>query len=339
MRIRADRDERRRVRVPWPLVFALLLIGSLLVIGYLAASYAVYDTLSATTGECHPDDAANTPQQFSASGLDDADTAPYAMPAPQDVEFRSRDPNIAALTLRAWWIPGRTATGPSVILVHGVKSCRRDENVLMAAGMLRRHGFGVLLMDQRDHGDSDDEDLRFAAGTEEYLDVLGAWDWVAAQGVPEDRIGILGMSFGAATTVIAGGEEPRVRAVWEDSSFADIDEAIRGYLAHEGYPTFLAPGGELAARIVAGDDLTSKSPLREMPHYAGRPLAIVHGQADALLSPQYAEELRDAAVAAGVDLREFWLVPGMEHTRAVVEERIAYEPRLVDFFTGALGTP
>ena len=76
MRIRADRDERRRLRVPWPLVFALLLLGSFLVIAYLVASYVVYDTLSATTGECHPDDAANTPQQFSASGLDDADTAP-----------------------------------------------------------------------------------------------------------------------------------------------------------------------------------------------------------------------------------------------------------------------
>jgi hypothetical protein len=98
--------------VPWPLVFALLLLGSFLVIAYMAASYAVYDTLSATTGECHPDDAGNTPQRFSASGLDDADTAPYAMPAPQDVTFHSRDPQIAGLTLRGWWIragrrPGR----------------------------------------------------------------------------------------------------------------------------------------------------------------------------------------------------------------------------------------
>ncbi len=232
------------------------------------------------------------------------------MPVPEDVEFRSRDPQIAGLTLRGWWIPGRTATGPSVILVHGLKSCRRDENVLMAAGMLHRNGFGVLLMDQRDHGDSDDEDLRFAAGTEEYLDVLGAWDWLAAQGVPEDRIGILGMSFGAATTVIAGGEEPRVAAVWEDSSFADMDEAIRDYLAHEGYPSILAPGGELAARVVAGDDLTAKSPLAEIPAYAGRPLAIVHGEGDTLLSPHYADELRDAAAASDVDLREFWKVPG-----------------------------
>jgi fermentation-respiration switch protein FrsA (DUF1100 family) len=339
MRIRAGDGEPRRLRVPWPLVFALVLLGSFLLLAYLFASYAVYDTLAAVTGECHPDDAGNTPQQFRAGDLDVSVTAALAMPAPEDVEYTSRDPRIADLTLRAWWIPGRTADGPSVVVVHGLKSCRRDDNVLMAAGMLHRAGFGVLLMDQRDHGDSDDEDLRFAAGTEEYLDVLGAWDWLVGRGVPEARIGILGMSFGAATTVIAGGEEPRVRAVWEDSSFADMDEAIRDYLTHEGYPTILAPGGELAARIVAGDDLTAKSPLLEIPSYAGRPLAIVHGDADTLLSPHYAEELRDAAEASGVDLREFWLVPGMEHTRAVVERWKEYEPRLVDFFTGALGSP
>jgi uncharacterized protein len=331
-------DERRRVTL-WPLGFAIALIGSFLILAYLAASYVVYDTLSAVTGECHPDDAGNTPEQFHVAGVDDAVTAGYAMPVPQDVEFRSRDPHIANLTLRGWWIPGRTATGPAVIVVHGLRSCRRDENVLMPAGMLHRNGFGVLLIDQRDHGDSDDEDLRFAAGTEEYLDVLGAWDWLTDQGVPEDRIGILGMSFGAATTVIAGGEEARVQAVWSDSSFADMDEAIRDYLTHEGYPTFLAPGGELAARVVAGDDLTSKSPLLEMPSYAGRALAIVHGGGDTLLVPHYAEELRAAAEASGVDLREFWIVPEVEHTRAVIEHPEAYEPRLVEFFTGTLGAP
>ena len=269
MRIRARDGERRRVSL-WPLAFALALVGSFLVLAYLAASYAVYDTLAATTGECHPDDAANTPQRFRASGLDEAATAPYAMPVPEDVEFRSRDPQIAGLTLRGWWIPGRTATGPSVILVHGLKTCRRDENVLMAAGMLHRNGFGVLLMDQRDHGDSDDEDLRFAAGTEEYLDVLGAWDWVAAQGVPEDRIGILGH-------VVRGGDDgdrrrrgaPRRRRsgrtrrsrTWtRPSATTSPTRAI-----HRSW----RPAGSSRRAIVAGDDLTAKSPLAEIAGLRG----------------------------------------------------------------------
>ncbi len=147
------------------------------------------------------------------------------------------------------------------------------------------------------------------------------------------------MSFGAATALVAGGEEPRVQAVWSDSSFADMDQAIRDYLVHEGYPTILAPGGELAARVVAGDDLTARGPLMEIPNYAGRAMAIVHGLADTTLTPHYAEQLRDAAKAAGVDLREFWLVPGAEHTRAILERPDEYEKRLVDFFTGALGVP
>jgi dipeptidyl aminopeptidase/acylaminoacyl peptidase len=337
--VAAGDRSRKRWQRPWWLPLAVALPVAVVVVGYLVASYAVYDTLSAVPGTCHPADAADTPQRFSVAGLDDAVAAEYAMPAPADITFRSRDARIANLVLRAWWIPGDSPTGPAVILVHGVKTCRRDDTILMPAGMLHRHGFGVLLIDQRDHGDSDDEDLRFAAGTEEYLDVLGAWDWLVGQGVPEARIGILGMSFGAATTVIAGGEEKRVRAVWEDSAYADMGEAISDYLAHEGYPRQLEAGGLLMARIVAGDDLTSKGPLPEIPNYAGRPLAIVHGAADTVLSPHYAEELRASAEASGVDLREYWIVPGMDHTRAVIEDRTEYEPRLVAFFGGALGTP
>jgi dipeptidyl aminopeptidase/acylaminoacyl peptidase len=323
----------RHLRLP---AFALLLLLAIGVVGYLVASYAVYDTLAAVPGTCHATDAEDTPQRFAVDGMDGETVARYFMPAPREVEFRSRDPRIPGLVLRGWWIPAG-ADAPAVLLVHGLGNCRRDDNVLLPAGMLHRAGFSVLLMDQRDHGDSDDEDLRFAGGTEEYLDVLGAWDWLVAQGSPPDRIGILGMSFGAATSVIAGGEEPRVRAVWEDSSYADMDEAIRDYLVRRGYPEFLAPGGLLMARVIAGDDLTSRGPLLEIPHYAGRRLAIVHGTADTVALPRYAEQLRDAAIASGVDLREFWMVPGMEHTRAIIDQHEAYAQRLVTFFTEALG--
>lgn len=327
---------RRRLGIA---ALALAFPLAIVIVGYVAASYAVYDTLSAVPGTCHPADAGDTPQRFSVAGLEDEVTAAYAMPAPVDVEIRSRDEHVPDLVLRAWWIPGDRPDGPAVLVVHGVTSCRRGDDALLAAGMLHRAGFGVLLMDQRDHGDSDDEDLRFAGGTEEYLDVLAAWDWLIAQGVPEERVGILGFSFGAATTMIAGGEEPRVRAVWADSSYADMPEALRDYLARKGYPAFLEPGGEIVARLVSGDDLTAKGPLLEIPNYAGRRLGITHGTADTTLPVRYANELRTAAEVNGVDLREFWLVPGMEHTRAVIGERLEYERRLVAFFTDALGTP
>jgi uncharacterized protein len=321
------------------LATGLALLVAIVLVGYVVASYAVYDTLAGAPGECRERDALDTPQRFGIEGMDEEDVAAYAMPAPLDVGLRSRDERVPDLTLRAWWIPVDRADGPAVILVHGWKTCRRDDSILLAAGMLHRQGFGVLLLDLRDHGDSDDEDGRFAGGSEEYLDVLGAWDWLVARGGPAERIGILGMSFGAATSVIAGGEEAGVRAVWADSSFTDIGEATRAFLVHEGYPEVLEPGAQLMARLVGGDDLGARSPLAAMPRYAGRPLAIVHGAADDFLPWRFAAELRAAAEAGGVDLREYWIVPGAGHARSVVEEPEAYERRMVAFFAGALGAP
>jgi dipeptidyl aminopeptidase/acylaminoacyl peptidase len=316
---------------------ALVLIGAVAV--YLYAGVQVYDELSAVSGVCHDQDTADTPESFTVEGLSAAEVEPYTMPAPHDVEFSSRDARVPDLVLRGWWIPGEDEAGPTVILVHGRDSCRRDENMLIPAGMLHRNGFGVLLMDQRDHGDSDDEDLRFAGGSEEYLDVLGAWDWLVAEGVPEERIGVLGMSFGAATTVIAGGEEPRVQAVWEDSAFGDISTAMREYLVSSGYPAFLEPAAVVMARLTTGDDLTAKSPLGAIPAYAGRRLAIVHGVEDATILVSHAEQLHAAAEANGVDIGDYWLVEGSGHTRSVVDQREAYEPRLIRFFTEELGAP
>ncbi|HLO35912.1 MAG TPA: alpha/beta fold hydrolase, partial [Candidatus Deferrimicrobium sp.] len=107
-----------------------------------------------------------------------------------------------------------------VILVHGYNACRRDWTVLLPAGMLHQAGFGVVVPDLRNHGDSDIDDGRWAGGAKEYRDVLGAFDWLRAHGVPGERIGIFGASLGAATATIATGEEPGVAALWADSSYA-----------------------------------------------------------------------------------------------------------------------
>ena len=44
--------------------------------------------------------------------------------------------------------------------------------------MLHRAGFGVLLIDLRNHGASDIDNGRWAGGSKEFLDALGAWDWL-----------------------------------------------------------------------------------------------------------------------------------------------------------------
>jgi dipeptidyl aminopeptidase/acylaminoacyl peptidase len=198
--------------------------------------------------------------------------------------------------------------------------------------MLHRHGFATLMVDLRDHGDSTIEDGRFAGGTDEYRDVLGAWDWLQAdRGIVADRIGLVGISMGAATVMIATGEEPGVAATWEDSSYADIGVAISDELARNGYPTFLAPGGTLLARFASGDDLTTLSPLGAVAKLNGRPLFITHGDADQRLSVRYAHDLASALRTSGGNY-ELWIVPGSTHANAMVTNTQEYEQRLSDFF-------
>ena len=195
------------------------------------------------------------------------------MPAPQDVTFPSRDPQIPDAKLAGWWIPGADAQGPAVVLVHGVQSCRRESSVLLAASMLHRAGFSVFLMDLRDHGDSQGDDARFAGGSEEYMDVLGGWDWVRAQGVPAAKIGIAGFSFGSISSIVAGSQEPQVAAVFADSSTTRMGEGIGLFVADQlkdgtGLSKILVPGTIVWARLIANDDLTKYDPIDEVAAYA-----------------------------------------------------------------------
>jgi uncharacterized protein len=311
------------------LVIVVVAIGG---IGYGAASAFVMDKLTRVPGGCHTGWLANDPTNFAYEPPIQFDTTPYRMPAPEDVRFPSRDPAIA---ISGWWIPAGDGA-PAVVVVHGHTACKRDPAVLLAAGMLHRAGVSALLIDLRDHGDSTVEDGRYAGGTEEYRDVLGAWDWLrTAQAVPIGRIGLLGISLGAATVMIATGEESRVVATWEDSSYADIRVAIEAELQRNGYPTFLEFGGVTMARLISGDDLTSLSPLGAVSRMTGRRLFITHGSADQRLSVEYGRQLLAAAEADGLRV-DSWIVEGAGHTEAIRLHPTDYASRLTSFFQGAL---
>lgn len=321
--------------------------GALVLVGFLygTASWFVYDQVGKAPRACWDSDKDNTPTRFSVpEGVDVALATAYPLPAPQDVTFASRDPQIPDAKLAAWWIPADQANAPAVIVIHGIQSCRREPTVLLAAGMLHKHGFSVFLMDLRDHGDSEGDDARFAGGSEEYLDVLGGWDWVHAQGVPAERIGIEGFSFGSITAIVAGSQEPRVAAVWSDSATTTMYEGIGDFLVSQlhdstGLSRILIPGTIAWAKLIAGDDLTRYDPITEVAGFGDRHIAFTHGAEDAVLPPTMAAELHDAAAAAHAITPDAWIVPGAGHTRGIYLDPAGYERRLAAFFTEALGGP
>src|SRR3954447_16676545 len=163
---------------------------------YVGASAIVYDRLTSVPGGCPASQVTNSPERFKVPNPPDFDPSPWFMPAPETVAFPSRD---SAITISGWYVPAADPDAPTVVIVHGHMACKHDHSVLLPAGMLHRNGFAVLLIDLRDHGDSTYEDGRYAGGTEEYRDVLGAWDWLqTAKRARPERIGLLRVSLGAA---------------------------------------------------------------------------------------------------------------------------------------------
>lgn len=297
-------------------ILAAGLIALLLVFVYGAAGVVVYRIGTTVGARCESPD----PQVF---------TLEY-----ETVNFPSREDN---LDIRAAFIQA-DEDSPAVILVHGLGGCRFVPAILTAADMLHRAGYSVLMMDMRNHGESQVTTGRMAGGIHEYRDVLGAWDWlVTAQGIPPERIGLFGTSLGGAAVVIAAAEEPQVAAVWEDSSYAGVDLAIQNELALRGYPGFLASAAASAGWFMDGLDLSVRSPLKSVPLLRDRPLFITHGEADKRMPVEHAYILVDALRAAGRDF-EPWIVPGSGHVEAIFDYPDEYESRLVAFFNASLNS-
>lgn len=309
-------------------------------VAYLGACVLLYDEVASVPPDCSGRFPDNLPTDFRDEGEPDFDTSPYLMPAYEDVSFPSLDPE---LTIAGWYVPAdpadpdASAAAPTVVLVHGRASCKRDPAVLLPAGMLHRAGFSVLLIDLRDHGSSSVEDGYYAGGWDEHRDVVAAYRWlIEERGATPGRIGLAGTSLGAGTAAIAMGAETGFAALWLDSSFADVRRAIEDDLDNRGLPRILAPGGMLLAPILSGDNLLELSPEGALERLDGRPVFITHGTDDTTVRVFHADLLAAAAARGGTTVAP-WIVEGAEHTEAMFRRPAEYEERLVAFFRAALG--
>ena len=323
---------RRWVRL---MIWILVIIVLIALLGGMGISYYIYDTLTRIPPRCEGvamnDKRENTPASFFARYAETdliVDDMPYRMPIYQDVEFSARGDD---LTIRGWFIPSETSSENVVIVVHGLRVCRRDPTVLLPAGMLHRNGFNVLLIDLRNHGDSEIQDGRTSAGNREYRDILGAFDYLVAQGYQAEHIGLVGISLGGGAAVIAFGEEQQLAALWVDSTFSDIRLATESELARNNYPTILANMAGLVSQFT-GVNLLERSPLQAMANNGNRPVFIAHSRGDTRLSYTFAESLYSAAG----DNAELWMVDELDHVEAIYRIPEEYEQRLVGFFGEAL---
>lgn len=209
---------------------------------------------------------------------------------------------------------------------------------LIPAGMLWRNRFSVLLIDLRCTGGEviTEHCPPSTLGNQEYLDVLGAWDWlVEVQGYASEHIGIFGNSLGGTTALYAFSEEARVAALFLQSTYADTPEIISSEVRRHGYPAFSAPGAFFMGRVISGDDLVAHDPISAIQQAAGRPVYIVHSHADTRIAIEQSLQLAAAAEKAGVELTT-WFPEKSEHALTPTVYPVEFEQRLVGFFRDTL---
>ncbi len=176
--------------------------------------------------------------------------------------------------------------------------------------------------------------MRSTIGYREAGDIGAAVAWLRAR--PEldgRRIGVAGISMGAAATILAAAEQPDIAAVCADSSFATLRDAAAGLRQFHRLPAF--PFAPLIVRF--GELLTRASiglnrPIDAVAAIAPRPLLLIHGADDRLIPLDNARALYEAAGQP----KELWVLPELGHASAFVLATDEYLRRLDRFFARAL---
>lgn len=250
----------------------------------------------------------------------------------EEVRFPARGGDVA---IAAWYLPHPNSSR-AVILVHGKDSSRSTEfqgRFSEFATRLWEREFAVLMIDLRGHGASGDARLSF--GLAERRDILGAVDWLMAQGFRAGSIGVLGVSMGAASAIGAAAEDPAIGALVADCSYAEIEPLMRRHWAQaSGLPGIFLPSTLFMGRFVVGTDVTAARPVTEIDDIAPRPVLIIHGNADAFTPVEHGRALAAAAPTA-----EYWEVPGAGHGRSYSVDPQRYVERVATFFAQHLSRP
>jgi pimeloyl-ACP methyl ester carboxylesterase len=276
------------------------------------------------------------------------------------IRLRSRD----GLKLTGRWLPadsGPLAEGDgaawrpdpyeAILVLHGWTGSVAPD--LVELGPTLRRTAGVLGLDFRGHGGSDDGPTTF--GHLEIEDAAGALAWLGERGIR--RVALVGSSMGgivaiASIVVLGDGSlpaadmdpnapaaaidapRPRIVAAVVESVPPDLRIPIANRIHRPlGGPIRRAIAGRMFAEASRrlGGDLRATEPIRVIGLVDPVPLLLIHGMADRTVRPA---EGRRLAAAAG-PATEHWEVPGADHARARAADPAAWDTRVSGFLRRA----
>jgi alpha-beta hydrolase superfamily lysophospholipase len=202
--------------------------------------------------------------------------------------------------------------------------------MLNIAAVLNKHGYGVIMVDLRAHGESEGDLTTF--GKLEQLDVDAAYQYLLTrEGVDPDKIGAFGNSLGAATLIMYAAQNENIKAVVSQSSFAQIEGPLAMKIKeHTGVPPL--PIAIEAVVFFAERHTGFKAEDLRIIDYVDdispRPILLMQGGQDQDCPPNSGYRLYRAAG----EPRELWYEPSQGHVLFDKNYPEEFEERIIRFF-------
>lgn len=226
----------------------------------------------------------------------------------------------------AWYVPAETATNKTVIVVHGFTNDKEDMKPY--AWMFHELGYNVLMPDNMSHGDSEGQIIGY--GWNDRLNVI-KWAEMLVEQNSDSEITLFGVSMGAATVMMASGEESlpdKVVNIIEDCGYSSVWDELK-YQAKEMYnlPAFpILYEVSAISKIRAGFSYGQASSVNQLKNNT-RPVLFIHGSDDTFVPTSMVYKNYQATQGE----KELYIVKGAGHAKSFETDPQAYIEKISTF--------
>ncbi len=234
-----------------------------------------------------------------------------------------RIPTSDDIDVHGWLIHGEKGNG-AILLVHSIRSNRIE--MLSRARFLNAQGFHILMIDLQAHGETPGTRITF--GSLESENIEAAINFLHNT-FPNERIGAIGVSLGAAAIVLAK-YDLKLSAVVLESLHPTIEEAVENRLR-----LFLGEIGTLFLPLILAEitfftdtSIEALSPITHI-HDLNSPILFIAGTHDKHTPPVETERL----FASAREPKEIWIVPGAGHFNMHEYAGKTYEKNVLEFLS------
>jgi fermentation-respiration switch protein FrsA (DUF1100 family) len=231
------------------------------------------------------------------------------------------------LKLSGYYLPASKPTDKLVILTHGYLGNAKQMG-LFGQYYHNDLGYNIFMPDARGHGKS--EGNYYGFGWPDRLDLID-WTYSLVKKLgPDTKVAYHGLSMGAATVLMASGEElPRqVKAIIADSPYESVYQLFKYQMNRMFHlPAFpLLDSTSVLTKIRAGYSFREASALKEVEK-TNVPILYIHGKGDTFVPTEMTMDLyRHTSSDA-----ELFLVPNANHGESFALAEDEYKMRTNHF--------